>query len=166
MSTQVILTGTVDNLGVDGDVVEVRDGYARNFLIPKGLAIPATAANLRRVEALKKKREAALAAQVQEAKSVAEKLSMVSCTIRAAAGADGKLYGSVTAADIAEQLRSEGITVDRRRIHLEHPIHELGAHDVEIKLHPEVAVRIKVWVVSAESPASSGTGSSRTAHGS
>lgn len=158
MSIQVILTTTVEKLGADGDVVEVRDGYARNFLIPKGLAIPATPANLRRVAALKKKREAEQAAQLQQARELAEKLSMISCTLRAAAGADGKLYGSVTAADIAEYLRGEGITVERRRIHLAHPIRELGAHDVEIKLHPEVAVRMKVWVVAADAT----TGSSES----
>ena len=105
MSTQIILTAPVDNLGAEGDTVTVADGYARNFLFPKGLAMPATAGNLRRVESLRKKREATLATQHEDAKAVAAKLVKQSYTITAAAGEDGKLYGSVTAADISEALK-------------------------------------------------------------
>ncbi|HVM62120.1 MAG TPA: 50S ribosomal protein L9 [Verrucomicrobiae bacterium] len=150
MSKQIILTALVDNLGAEGDTVTVADGYARNYLIPKGLAMPATAANLRRVESLRKKREASLAAQLEGAKTTVAQLVKQSYTITAAAGEDGKLYGSVTASDISEALKKEGIEVDRRKIILEHPIHELGVFDVDVKLHPEVSTKVKIWVVGPE----------------
>lgn len=153
MSSRVILTSPVENLGAEGDTVTVADGYARNFLIPKGLALPATAANLRRVESLRKKREATLAEQLAAAKDIAARLVKQSYTITAAAGADGKLYGSVTAADISEALQKEGIEVDRRKILLERPIHELGVYDVDVKLHAEVATKVKIWVVAGEGQA-------------
>jgi len=155
MSTKVILTAAVENLGAEGDVVEVADGFARNYLIPQKQALPATAANLRRVEALRKKRAAERAAQLAEAQAAVEKLAKISCTITAPAGADGKLYGSVTAQDIAATLKAEGVTVERRKIVLPQPIRELGVFDVEIKLHPEVSTKLKVWVVSNEAAASS-----------
>jgi len=150
MSTQIILTAPVDDLGAEGDTLTVADGYARNYLFPKGLAMPATAANLRRVESLRKKREATLAAQLDDAKAAAAKLVKQSYTVIAAAGEDGKLYGSVTSADISETLKAEGIEVDRRKIVLEHPIRELGVYDVDVKLHPEVATKVKIWVVNQE----------------
>ena len=150
MSTQIILTAPVDDLGAEGDTLTVADGYARNYLFPKGLAMPATAANLRRVESLRKKREATLAAQLDDAKAAAAKLVKQSYTVIAAAGEDGKLYGSVTSADISETLKAEGIEVDRRKIVLEHPIRELGVYDVDVKLHPEVATKVKIWVVGQE----------------
>lgn len=150
MSTQIILTAPVDNLGAEGDTVTVADGYARNFLIPKGLALPASAANLRRVESLRKKRAATLAAQLDDSRAIAAKLVKQSYTITAAAGEDGKLYGSVTSADISETLKKEGIEIDRRKIVLEHPIRELGVYDVDVKLHPEVATKVKIWVVGQE----------------
>jgi large subunit ribosomal protein L9 len=154
MSTQVILTTAVEKLGAEGDTVTVADGYARNYLIPKGLAVPATRANLRRIEALRKKREAAARAELEQARSIAERLLKQSYTVAAAAGPDGKLYGSVTTADISEALAREGIEVDRRKILLQHPIRELGVYDIEVKLHPEVTTKVKIWVVASEqSPA-------------
>jgi large subunit ribosomal protein L9 len=153
MSTQVILTAAVENLGAEGDVVAVQEGFARNFLIPQKLAMPASPANLRRIEALRKKREAEHTAKLAETQAVAEKLAKISCTINTPAGADGKLYGSVTAADIAAVLQAEGVTVERRKILLAQPIRELGAFDVEIKLHAEVSAKIKVWVVAAQTTA-------------
>jgi len=161
MSTQIILTAPVDNLGAEGDTVMVADGYARNFLFPKGLALPASVANLRRVESLRKKRAITLAAQLDDAKAAAAKLVKQSYTIAAAAGEDGKLYGSVTSADISEMLKKEGIEIDRRKIVLEHPIRELGVYDVDVKLHPEVATKVKIWVVGqegAEAPAAKAGG--------
>jgi len=150
MSTQIILTAPVDNLGAEGDTITVADGYARNFLFPKGLGMPASAGNLRRVESLRKKREATLATQREDAKAAAAKLVKQSYTITAAVGEDGKLYGSVTAADISEALEKEGIDVDRRKIVLEHPIRELGVYDVDVKLHTEVATKVKIWVVGPD----------------
>src|SRR5437764_12703966 len=107
MSTQIILTALVDNLGAEGDTVTVADGYARNYLFPNGLAMPATTGNLRRVESLRKKREATLVSQLADAKVAAAQLVKQSYTITAAAGEDGKLYGSVTSADISEALKRE-----------------------------------------------------------
>jgi large subunit ribosomal protein L9 len=155
MSTQVILTSRVENLGAEGDTVTVADGYARNFLVPKGMAMPATAANLKRVQALRKKREAQVAAELEQAKDVAAKLAKASFTIAAPAGADEKLYGSVTSADIAEALKKEGIQIDRRKIILERPIRTTGVFDVEVKLHPEVPAKVKIYVeaVAGEAPA-------------
>lgn len=148
MSTQIILTKEVEPLGAEGDTVHVADGYARNFLIPQGFAIPATAANLRRVESLRKKREEALAARKVEAEALAKKIAKVSVSVSAPVGADGKLFGSVTAADIAENLASQGIEVDRKKIVIEHPLREVGAFEVAIKLHPEVQATVKVNVVA------------------
>jgi len=128
----------------------VADGFARNFLFPKGLAMPATVANLRRVGSLQKKREATMAAQLDDAKAVVTKLSKGSFTITAAAGEDGKLYGSVTSADISETLKKEGIEVDRRKIVIEHAIRELGVYDVDVKLHAEVVTKVKIWVVGPD----------------
>jgi large subunit ribosomal protein L9 len=150
MSTQVILTSRVEALGGEGDTVVVADGYARNFLIPRGLAMPASAANLKHIEALRKKREAAEAAALADSKDVESKLTKQSFTITAAAGADEKLFGSVTAADIAEALAKEGITVDRKKIVLDHAIRACGVYDVDVKLHPQVSTKVKIWVVAGE----------------
>jgi large subunit ribosomal protein L9 len=154
MSTQIILTSRVENLGAEGDTVTVADGYARNYLIPKGLAMPASAGNLKRVEALRQKREAHAVAELEQAKELAAKLSKASFTIAAAAGADEKLYGSVTSTDIAEALKKEGIEIDRRKIVLEHPIRTTGVFDVEVKLHAEVPAKMKIYVeaVAGEAP--------------
>jgi large subunit ribosomal protein L9 len=153
MSTQIILTANIEKLGGEGDTVTVADGYARNFLFPRGLAMPASPGNLRRVETLRKKREADREAQLAGAKDIAAKLVKQSFTITASAGPDEKLYGSVTAADIAEALRKEGIEVDRKKIVLDHPIRTTGVYDVDVKLHTDVATKVKIWVVAGESAA-------------
>ncbi|MEI6084884.1 MAG: 50S ribosomal protein L9 [Verrucomicrobiota bacterium] len=150
MSTQVILTGKVEHLGDEGAAVKVADGYARNFLFPKGLALPASAANLKRVESLAKKRNAVHEAELAAAREIVTKLTKGTFTISVPAGADEKLFGSVTAADIAEALQKEGITIDRKKIVLEHAIRTCGHYDVDIKLHAEVAAKAKIWVVAAE----------------
>lgn len=150
MSKQVILTSRVEALGGEGDTVMVADGYARNFLFPRGLAMPASAGNLKRVEALRKKREATEIAALGEAKDVETQLTKQSFTITAAAGTDEKLFGSVTSADIAEALAKEGIKIDRKKIVLDHAIRACGVYDVEVKLHSQVATKVKIWVVAAE----------------
>ena len=150
MSTQIILTANVEKLGAEGETVMVADGYARNFLLPRGLAMPATAANLRRVESLRKKREEKHAAELGVAKDIVANLTKQSYTITVAAGPDEKLYGSVTAADIAAALKQEGIVVDRKKIALEHPIRTTGVYDVDVKLHAEVSTKVKIWVVAGE----------------
>ena len=150
MSTQVILTSRVEALGGEGDTVAVADGYARNFLFPRGLAMPASAANLKRVEALRKKREATEVAILADAKEIESQLTKRSFTITAAAGADEKLFGSVTATDIAEALAKEGISIDRKKIVLDHAIRACGVYDVDVKLHSQISTKVKIWVVAGE----------------
>lgn len=145
----VILTQEVPSLGAQGAVVAVKDGFARNYLIPRGLARPATAGNLRVVEQLKRQRQAVAAAARAQAQTVAGKLTSLSCTIPAAVGVEEKLHGSVTAADIAEALAEQGIVVEKRQIGLEAPITKLGVYRVPIRLHPEVTATVKVWIVKA-----------------
>jgi large subunit ribosomal protein L9 len=144
---EVLLTETVDNLGSAGEVKKVADGYARNFLIPKGLAVPATAAVLKEAEL---RRQAVARRQKREeakAESLARTLSQVTLTFQAKAGEQDKLYGSITNADIAEALEREtGQAIDKRKVELEEPIRELGSYDVPIRLLPDHAPRVTVVV--------------------
>jgi len=144
---KVLLTETVDNLGSAGEVKKVADGYARNFLIPKGLAVPASAAALKQAE-LRRQAEARRQQRVKvEAESLATTLSQVTLTFRVKAGEKDKLYGSITNADIAEAFEREtGHTIDKRKVELEEPIRELGSYYVPIKLLPDLAPRITVIV--------------------
>ena len=144
---KVLLTETVDNLGSAGEVKKVADGYARNFLIPKGLAVPATEGALKQAE-LRRQDEARRQQRMKmEAKSLAKTLSQVTLTFQAKAGEKDKLYGSITNADIAEALEREtGQRIDKRKVELEEPIRELGSYYVPIKLLPDFAPRITVIV--------------------
>ncbi len=159
MATEVILTAEIENLGGQGEAVRVAEGYARNFLLPRGLAIMATAGNLKRIEALRKKREAALAAKREEATTLAEKLAKITCTISVPVGADGKLFGSVTAADIAERLKANGLEIDRKKLVLEHPLKHIGEVEVDVKLSPEVTAKLKVNVTPSAATATEVKGS-------
>lgn len=150
MSTKIILTANIENLGTEGQTVSVADGYARNFLIPRGLAVPAIPANVKRIEAQRKKRDANAAAALAAAQEQVAKLTKQSFTITAKVGAEDKLYGAITAQDIAAALQKEGISVERKQIHLEHPIRTAGVFDVDVKLHPEVSTKVKIWVVGGE----------------
>lgn len=147
MPTEVLLMSDVANLGSEGDVVKVSDGYARNYLLPKQLAAPVNEATRRRLEKLRREREQERAGALKSARAKAGALANVSCTIAVKTGEDEKLYGSVTAADIAESLKGQGVEIDRHSLVLEAPIKELGVYDVPVKLHPEVEAAIKVWVV-------------------
>ena len=144
---KVLLTETVDNLGSAGEVKKVADGYARNFLIPKGLAVPATAESLQQAE-LRRQAEARRQERAKvEAESLAKTLSQVTLTFQVKAGERDKLYGSVTNADIAEAFEREtGQAIDKRKVELEEPIRELGTYYVPIKLLPDLAPRIAVIV--------------------
>ncbi len=144
---KVILIEDTPNLGRQGDTVEVRDGYARNFLFPKKLAMPATKESLSFIEELKRKKTMKLEKERKEAEALGERLSYISCTIPVKAGADDRLYGSVTSEIIARAFELEGINIDKERIVLEEPIKALGVYQVTIKLHHEVEARVKVWVV-------------------
>jgi large subunit ribosomal protein L9 len=147
MATEVLLMSDVPNLGGEGEVVSVSDGYARNYLIPKKLGAPVTAAARARLAKLREQRAADLEQARDGAAKLAERLAAVSCTIPVKTGEDEKLYGSVTAADIARVLEQQGVEIDRHKIELEAPIKELGVFDVPVKLHPGVGTTIKVWVV-------------------
>jgi large subunit ribosomal protein L9 len=144
---KVLLTETVDNLGSAGEVKKVADGYARNFLIPKGLAVPATEGALKQAELRRQAETRRQKREEVEAESLAGTLSQVTLTFQAKAGEKDKLYGSITNADIAEALEREiGRAIDKRKVELEEPIRELGSYYVPIKLLPDFAPRITVIV--------------------
>lgn len=144
---EVILRADVTHLGKAGEIVAVRDGYARNFLIPRGLAYQATTGNKRRVEVERVRRDERLATQRTEAEGLAEKLASLSLTFTARAGEGEKLFGSITAADIAAKLAEEGYEVDKRRVALEEPIRMIGIYKVPIRLDGGVVAEVRVWVV-------------------
>ena len=148
-NVKVLLQADVDNLGVGGEVVRVRAGYARNFLLPRGLALPATAGNLSRVEELKKAAASRKKQERETADDLSGKLGALAISVARAVGAEGKMYGSVTAKDIAEACARAGISVDRRRITLTEPIKQLGSFQVSVKLHHDVTATLKVEVVKA-----------------
>ena len=143
---KVVLRKNVEKIGKSGDVVSVKDGFARNFLLPNGFALAATKDNIGRVEEEKKKAERNKEAEKGKAQELAVKLSGLSCTITAEAQ-DENLYGSVTASEISKALELEQIEVDKKDILMPEPIKKLGIFEVEIRLHPEVTAKIKVWVV-------------------
>jgi large subunit ribosomal protein L9 len=147
---QVILRDDMDNLGKSGEVVNVKPGYARNFLLPRGHAIKATATDVKRVEHEKRVIAARTAKLAKEAQSEADKLSQVSVSIARAVGEEDKLYGSVTSRDIAEALAAQGVKLDSKKLHLDEPIKTLGLTEVTAKLGRGVNATIKVWVVKEE----------------
>ena len=144
---QLILLKDVEKLGKRGDLVTVKDGYARNFLFPAGLARPNTPGNVRFVEKIKELEKARLQGELEQAQKLAERISSISCTLRAKVGEGEKLFGSITAQDIAVALGAEGISIDRKKIVLEQPIKSLGIFQIPIRLHPDVDTMLKVWVV-------------------
>ncbi|MFC1570165.1 50S ribosomal protein L9 [Candidatus Omnitrophota bacterium] len=144
---KIILMKDVDKLGGIGDELEVKDGYARNFLIPRKVAIESTKGAVRILEA-KKRERARRDEQIKvEFETLAEKIQAASCTISVDVGEEDKMFGSVTSDLISEVLGAEGIEVDKKKIVLEEPIKTLGVHNVDIKLHPEVTAQAKIWVV-------------------
>ena len=147
---KIILRQDMDALGLEGDIVEVADGYARNYLFPKGIALEANKQNVKFMETQRKKIEIKRLHAKEDAEKIKGKLMDVVITISQKAGEEDKLYGSVTSMDIAAHLEKEGITVDRRKITLDKPIKTLGEFDVPIKLYPEVTGSIKVVVVPEE----------------
>lgn len=143
----VILKENVENLGRIGDVVKVSDGYARNFLIPKKMVVPASEDNVAQVEHQKKMLDKKRSAEKLSAEDLAKKISSFTCNISRKVGEKDKLFGSVTAQDITDALKAGGIVVEKRSVHMREPIKALGVHNVEIKLLPEVVATLKVWVV-------------------
>ncbi len=145
---QVILTEAVNKVGNQGEVVNVARGYARNYLIPRGLAIVADTKNIQKLEHHKRILDDRRKREMKEASAMVDRLEELSVEIPVRAGEEDKLYGSVTTSDIAEVLKEKhGVDVDRRKIHLEEPIKALGVYTVEIKVAPERSAHVKVWVV-------------------
>lgn len=144
---EIILRQAVENLGKPGDVVKVKAGYARNYLLPHGFAYEATPGNLKRIQQERERLEAAENERRAAAQGFAEKLEQVSLTFSARVGEEGKLFGSVTAADIAQQLEAQGFHLEKRQIDLHEPIKALGVYRVPIRLHAEVKPEVRVWVI-------------------
>lgn len=149
MKTEVILTHNIVGLGAESDQVKVAAGYARNFLFPQRLAIPLTHANKRQIEALRQRRAEREAHEFNTMTELSKALSKLICVIKAKAGEDGKMFGSVTAGMIADELKHQfDISLDKKKIRLEHPIRTLGDYEVELNLHAEVKGALKVRVES------------------
>ena len=144
---EVILREHVDNLGKRGEIVKVADGYARNYLLPRKLALPATDGNRKHVERERKIMESREAEEKGQAEAMGVRLAAIDITIARRVGETDQLYGSVTSADIVELLKEKGFDVDRRKLILPEPIKAIGDHDVPLKLHREVTVPLKVHVV-------------------
>jgi large subunit ribosomal protein L9 len=147
---KVILIQDVDKVGEIGDVVEVADGYGRNYLLPRGYAVAATARNKRQLEHEQRLREHRIARARKDAETFAGTLQAVQCHFTRKAGEEGKLFGSVTALDIAEQLKAAGVEIDRRRIQLEQPIKSLGEFVVPVRVRTDVSATLKVTVAAEE----------------
>jgi large subunit ribosomal protein L9 len=137
----------VADLGAIGDEVQVKDGYAKNFLFPRKLAIEASKGALKVIEQKKLQKERLEKNLKNEAETLAEKIKGVSVTISMEAGEEDKLFGSVTGEMISDALKAEGVEIDKKKIHLEEPLKSLGVYSVEIKLHPEVKAQARIWVV-------------------
>lgn len=147
---QVILMKEMENLGDVGDVVDVKPGYARNYLVPRGIAIRATKANLARIEEERAHLVAAAEREIEKATALAGDIEGQSLNFPVRAGEEGKLFGSVSSADIADALAAKGIEVERRDIQLDEPIKQLGTYKVSIRLSADVQPEVTVWVVAEE----------------
>src|SRR5690349_17122731 len=144
---EVILRQAVENLGKPGDVVKVSNGFGRNFLLPRGVAFEATPGNLKRIAQEKERLEAAENERRTAAQALATKLEAVSLTFSARVGEEGKLFGSVTAADIVHQLETQGFHIEKRQIDLHEPLKALGVFRVPVRLHADVKPEIRIWVI-------------------
>lgn len=146
--SEILLLKPVEGLGAEGDQVKVRAGYARNYLLPREIAAPLTQANRKQIEALKKRRSAREATELQGAQALAEKLAKVSVAFAVKTGEGGKMFGAITSADLHEKLVQAGVEIDKKKIHLHTPVKTLGKHEVKIKLHADVSVDVSFDVVS------------------
>ena len=149
MAVELILLNNVQDLGRIGETVKVADGYARNYLIPRGLATKASPGAMRQLEARKQHLQEIYEAEVDGARTLATTVEANSVSIPVQAGEDGKLYGSVTTTQIVDAFAEMDVTLERKQVILAEPIRELGVYNIEIKLHDEVSVFAKVWVVKA-----------------
>ena len=143
---EIILTENVENLGKVGDLKNVKNGYGRNYLIPRALAVVATAGNIRQVEKNKAKKLAIYQEQMKQAQQKADVLAKVSITVAVEVNDQEKLYGAVTESEILKALEAEGQKIDKKTLVIEKPIEELGIFEIGVKLHPEVIAKIRLWV--------------------
>jgi large subunit ribosomal protein L9 len=151
--TEVILTSNIVGLGAESDLVKVAAGYARNYLIPQGLAIPQTGANKRRLEVLRQRRAEREAHEFNTMNELAKSISKLICVVKVKTGDDGKMFGSVTSGTIADELKHQfEISLDKRKIHIEHPIRTVGEYELDLRLHAEVHAKLKVRVESSNPP--------------
>lgn len=147
MAMKLLLSEDVKDLGLAGDVVSVANGYGRNFLLPRHLAVEVTPANLKRIESMKKLRAVKELERVKDLRVVAERIAALDVTIKERVSDSDVLYGSVHARQLVDSLAAEGIAVEADMVKLEEPIKTIGVHRVKIRLHPEVDAELKVWVV-------------------
>lgn len=147
---KVILVKDVEGWGSFGDTIEVKRGFARNYLLPKGLAVEATQENIRHIQSLLSQKARKLQKEKERALELAKQVDGVQIEIARPVGVTGKMYGSVTAADIAEKLKEKGFEIDRKKVMLRNPIRNLGGYTIQLRLHPEVSASIKVDVVPQE----------------
>ena len=147
-NSNILLVKPVDGLGGEGDQVKVRAGYARNYLLPRGIAVPLTGANRKQVEALKKRRAVREAQELTGAQEIAGKLEKTALAFAVKTGEGGRMFGAVTATDIHDKLTAAGLVIEKRRINLHTPVKTLGKHTVKVKLHPEITVELNFDVVS------------------
>jgi large subunit ribosomal protein L9 len=146
--SEVLLVKPVDGLGGEGDQVKVRAGYARNYLLPRSVAVPVTKSNRKQIEALKRRRAEREAHELNGARELAKRLEKTSLAFAVTTGEGGKMFGSVTVADIHDKLVAAGIEIERKRIHLYTPVKTLGKHTVKVKLHNDVSVELPFDIVS------------------
>jgi large subunit ribosomal protein L9 len=147
MAVEVLLMDAVPGLGIEGDVVRVAEGYARNYLFPGGLASEVTEGKKRQIEKKRIERLALMRKEQTAAEELAKKFESVSCTIAVKTSEGGKLFGSVGVAQIVEKMAEQGFILERSQIKLDAPLHELGVFDITVTLHPEVKTVLKVWIV-------------------
>ena len=147
---ELLLKRDIEKLGRVGDLIQVKSGYGRNYLLPRGLAVPVTAANKAQIEKEQARLQAEEEKRLKSLKEMAEKLSQVSVTVEGRANEEGHLFGSVTTTQIARAVREKGYPVEDRMVRLEHPLKEIGVFDVKVHLHADLESTVKVWVVQAK----------------
>ena len=157
-NTQVILTEPIAGLGAEADVVKVKPGFARNFLLPQGKAYEVTPSTLKQLNQLKKKRAEREAREMNEAEDLARRINKLKLAFTLETGETGKAFGSITAKDIADRLKGElgGAEIDRHKIVLERPIKESGAHEIEVKIHAEIVAKLNITVKASNQPEAAG----------
>ncbi len=147
---RIILLESIENLGRKGEIVNVKDGYARNYLIPKGLAIKVTQSNIKMIQEKQKKLEKEREKEIRTVEDLKNRIESLKLTFYKRAGEEDVLFGSVTSAEIEEKLKEEGIEIEKKKIVIKEPIKKLGEHEVEVKVHPEVKAKLKIEVLKEE----------------